>query len=114
MTISPDGLHAYLARPDENALSLFSRDAATGQLTFVDEVLGGVNLQGPDVIKLSPDGALAYVATDSGVAVFTRNADTGTLTFQQMLDTGTVEWEDTPAPGRAAGVGLGLLLELRR
>lgn len=91
VTVSPDGKHVY-ATGDfyDNAVAVFSRDEATGKLTFVEVQKDGQNgvdgLNGAMYVTVSPDGAHVYIASrsDSAVAVFSRNAGTGALTFVEM------------------------------
>jgi 6-phosphogluconolactonase (cycloisomerase 2 family) len=105
VTVSPDGRHVYatggsdkvrspgesqlgsgsLERPD--AVAVFSRDAASGALTFVEvqrDGVGGVDgLFIVHSVTISPDGNHLYAAGggDDAVAVFSRDATTGSLTF---------------------------------
>src|SRR2546430_7689763 len=87
VVVSPDGAHVYVASKVADALAVFSRDAATGALTFVQakkDNIGGVNgLNGAEGIAVSPDGAHVYVAShnDNALAVFSRNVETGAVTF---------------------------------
>jgi 6-phosphogluconolactonase (cycloisomerase 2 family) len=89
--VSPDGKHVYVAANDEGALSVFSRDATSGALTFVEVERDGVSgvdgLSGARAVALSPDGAHVYVAAyyDDALAVFSRNATSGALTFVGAL-----------------------------
>jgi 6-phosphogluconolactonase (cycloisomerase 2 family) len=87
VAISPDGTHVYAAGYDDHSIAVFSRDPATGGLSFVEaqrDGVGGVEgLGGPVALALSADGKHLYVASymDSSVAVFSRDASTGGLTF---------------------------------
>jgi 6-phosphogluconolactonase (cycloisomerase 2 family) len=87
VTVSPDGAHVYVASSIDDAVTLFSRDAGTGELTFVEAQFDGVGgvagLDGPESVTVSPDGAHVYVASFFGdsVAVFSRDMGTGALTF---------------------------------
>jgi cysteine-rich repeat protein len=91
VTVSPDGKHVYVAAESDNALAVFSRDAITGELTFVEAEFdnsGGVDgLDHASFVTVSPDGASVYAAgrRDSGMVVFSRNAATGELTFVEFL-----------------------------
>ena len=90
LAISPDGEHLYKVsgEPGYGEISVFDRDDSTGMLTLADKISDPVNLPSADVIEFSPTtGDFAYVATDLGVAVYSRNADSGALTFVQTLDT---------------------------
>lgn len=95
VTISPDGLHVYVAGRSDNAIAVFSRDVSTGLLTFVEvqrDGIGGVDgLSGADSVTLSPDGKFVYATgeTDSAIAVFARNEITGELTFVEVLKDNT-------------------------
>ena len=87
IVMSPDGAHLYVAATGDDAVSVFSRDAGTGRLTFVEaekQGIGGVDgIDGAFGVVVSPDGAHVYVSGSVGdaVAVFSRNAGTGALTF---------------------------------
>ncbi|MEO8195215.1 MAG: beta-propeller fold lactonase family protein [Thermoanaerobaculia bacterium] len=87
VAVSPDGAHVYVVGETDDAVAVFSRDATTGLLTFVEakkDGLSGVDgLNGARALALSDDGRHLYVAgaLDNAVAVFSRNATTGALTF---------------------------------
>jgi len=85
MTLSPDGDHLYVVRPDSDALSVFARNESNGGLTFLQELRDPVNLASVDFITFSPDGELAYATTDMGISVFSRDAASGALTFLTKL-----------------------------
>ena len=87
LAISPEGDHVYVVQPSKNAVSVFSRNPATGGLAFIQEVRDAVHLQDPDFIRVSSDGALAYVVTGSGVSVFGRDKTSGELAFKELIDT---------------------------
>ena len=91
IAISPDGAYVYVAGRNDDSLAVFSRDAATGALTYVqiqrDGYAGGVDgLLGAKAVAISPDGAHVYAAgsVDNAVAVFGRDAATGKLTFIEV------------------------------
>ena len=90
VVVSPDGAQVYVTSKTGDALTVFSRDVATGALTFVQtkyDSVGGVNgLDGAEGIAISPDGAHVYVAgrNDNALAVFARDASTGAVTFVEM------------------------------
>ncbi|MCA9047559.1 MAG: VCBS repeat-containing protein, partial [Planctomycetaceae bacterium] len=87
--ISPDGQHLYVTAHFDDAVSVFSRDAATGELTFVEVLrnnVGGVSgLQTAQGVIVSPDGLHVYVTGNHSVAAFSRNMTNGTLTFVEVL-----------------------------
>jgi 6-phosphogluconolactonase (cycloisomerase 2 family) len=94
VAVSPDGNHVYVAADPSNAVAVFSRDAGTGMLTFIEaqkNLTGGVDgLLGPYALAISPDGAHLYVASfdDDAVAVFARDETTGVLTFVEREKNG--------------------------
>jgi 6-phosphogluconolactonase (cycloisomerase 2 family) len=88
--ISPDGAHVYTSSYNDNAISVFERDAASpspGLLSFIEtqknEINGVSGLGGAFSIKVSPDGNHVYVAgsLDDAIALFERNVLTGELTY---------------------------------
>ena len=87
VAVAPDGAHVYAVGATDNAVSVFARDAATGELDFVEAQIdgtGGVEgLAGAYDLALSPDGGYLYaVGTTAGaVAAFKRNPTLGTLDF---------------------------------
>ncbi len=89
VTVSPDGGHVYVAGWHENAIAVFSRDASSGALTYVEvqrDGVGGVDgLEGPRSVAVSPGGEYVYVAGngEAAVAAFSRDGITGRLTFIQ-------------------------------
>ena len=94
VTVSPDGKHVYATGLAENKVSVFSRNATTGALTFGEiqtDGVGGVDgLAGAIVVTVSPDGKHVYVTgnSEAAVAVFSRNATTGALTFVEVKKDG--------------------------
>ena len=91
--VSPDGNHVYVAGHFDNAVAVFSRNATTGALTFVEvqkNGIGGVDGLGiAQSVAVSPDGGHVYVGAtgiffDSSVAVFSRNSSTGALSFVEV------------------------------
>jgi 6-phosphogluconolactonase (cycloisomerase 2 family) len=92
VTVSPDGASVYVAA--SSAVSLFSRDALTGLLTFVaayEDNVGGVDgLSGCAGVVVSPDGAHVYATGNNELTVvaFARDPGTGALTFLQLSGAG--------------------------
>ena len=85
VAVSPDGRHVYAAGREDNAVAVFSRDGATGELRFVEAERNPWGLNYPGRLVISPDGNHAYVCYGSGLGVLERNASTGELTFVQEL-----------------------------
>ncbi len=87
VAVSPDGNHVYVAASNDNAISYFSRNSTTGELTYIDCVIdeqGGVNgLAAAYGVTVSPDGNHVYAAghNDNAVACFSRDSSTGALTY---------------------------------
>jgi 6-phosphogluconolactonase (cycloisomerase 2 family) len=85
--LSPDDKHLYVGDFFGNSLVAYSRDAGTGDLTFLagytDGVSGVEGLDTPWEVLVSPDGNNVYVAGagDDAVAVLSRDSVTGELTF---------------------------------
>lgn len=84
--VSPDGGNVYVASENDNAVTVFDRDPATGALTFLGAEVDGIDgvdgLAGADAVAVSPDGSNVYSASaaEAAVAVFERQGD-GTLDF---------------------------------
>ena len=91
--VSDDGAWVWVLGADNGTLALFSRDAGTGELTFVefkqDGTGGTAGLAGASRMRLSPDGAHLYVAATAaaGVVRFDIAAD-GTLDFGAIVVNG--------------------------
>ncbi len=91
IAISPDSKHLYVTAITSNAVSVFTRVEATGDLVFVQALVddqGGVTgLGGAKAAAVSPDGRQVYVVgfADDAVVVFDRDATTGVLTHSQTL-----------------------------
>jgi 6-phosphogluconolactonase (cycloisomerase 2 family) len=92
VVISPDGAHVYVTGFNDGAVSVFSRNAGSGLLTYVeserDASLGGAadGLLGATSLAISADGSHLYVAsfTDDAVALFTRDTNPLSATFGQL------------------------------
>jgi 6-phosphogluconolactonase (cycloisomerase 2 family) len=96
VSLSPDGAHVYATSAGESAIAVFSRDAGTGMLTFVEAEFEGVagvhGLEAAHESVLSPDGAHVYVASPGRepavpgrVSLFRRDASTGALNFIEAV-----------------------------
>jgi cysteine-rich repeat protein len=105
IAVSPDGAHVYVASDGANSVAVFSRNAVSGRLGFVERQHDGTNgvfgLSGARAVAVSPDGADVYVtgSGDDAVVVFRRDATTGALTFveQQKDGVGAVDALDGAA-----------------
>jgi 6-phosphogluconolactonase (cycloisomerase 2 family) len=100
-TVSPDNRHVYSTGNTDDSVAVFSRDAGTGALTFVEFEDDGVNdpsdpggtvdgLDSAGGSAISTDGKHLYVvgATDDSVAVFSRDSSSGKLSFLEFQDDG--------------------------
>ncbi|TMA97231.1 MAG: lactonase family protein, partial [Deltaproteobacteria bacterium] len=87
LALSPDGADLYAAGSGDSALAVFSRDAASGALTFVEQERQGSfgieGLGGASAVAVSPDGINVYAAgtQDDSLVVFTRDPADGALFF---------------------------------
>ncbi len=84
--ISADGAFLYVAALRDNAVTVLSRDVATGALGFVHSVAHGGTVSGlEEVVRLalSPDGAQLYALGRKSNAIVTLSRDpaTGQLAF---------------------------------
>ena len=90
--VSSDGRHVYVAC--DGAVVVFSRDAATGLLSYVEHqkrLAGGIQGLGSSFgLAISPDGAYLYVvgSTTFTVTVFARDAISGTLALVEEKTNG--------------------------
>jgi DNA-binding beta-propeller fold protein YncE len=123
--LSPDGQHLYVtgghtgAVTDPGYVSVFSRDALTGALTFVERRYEGQLISCPIIcfyinglsgawgIAVSPDGQYVYVAgyQDDSIVRFLRNPEDGTLVYGgRVTDSLALAEELAAAPETAEGV----------
>ncbi len=88
--VSPDGKFVYAASISDNAVSVFSRTAGTGELSHVQTLDESTvaSISGPISLEMSPDGAFIYVATQGSgssstesIVVLSRDETTGELAF---------------------------------
>ena len=95
VAVSPDGKHVYVASINDEALAVFSRDVATGELTFVEvekDGDGGVDgLDGARNVAVSADGKSVYVVglQNNSLVAFSRNSGNGELTFVEFEEDGS-------------------------
>jgi cysteine-rich repeat protein len=94
VTVSPDGIHVYVASTVEDAVAAFRREPATGLLTPIDVerdgVAGVAGLDGAFAITVSADGRSVYVASivANAVVAFARDVVSGVLTFVDVEQDG--------------------------
>lgn len=87
VAVSPDGKHVYATGRDDDAVAVFSRDLATGELTYItcykDDLDGVDGLNGACGVSISRCGKHVYAvgSSDDALSVFNRNSDTGELTY---------------------------------
>jgi cysteine-rich repeat protein len=105
LAVSPDGGQVYVAGADKNALAVFTRNAVTGGLTFVElekDGTGNVDgLNGAFAIAVSADGTSIYVtgADDDAVAVFGNRCGNGILDPAEQCDDGNTQQGDGCSAG---------------
>lgn len=89
---SPDGKHVYAVGSSDDAVAVFTRDAGTGLLTYVeshkdDSQTGGTvsYLNAARAIATSNDGSYVFAvsSSDDGLVIFDRNSTTGALTLNE-------------------------------
>ncbi len=86
VAVAPDDSQVFVTGRIDDALAVFSRDATTDTLTFVEVELDGVGadyLGGASAVAVSPDSQHVYVAAydDDAITQFTRNPGPGTLDY---------------------------------
>ena len=88
--VSPDGKHLYTAAYNDDAVTVFSIDAGTGLLTYVENhknmSQAGGHIPGLNSARhalVSPDNSFVFVqsSSDHTISTFSRNTITGSLTF---------------------------------
>jgi len=83
VALSPDGAHVYVTGRNDHALAVFSRNAGTGELTFLEAQVDGAapvdGLRGASSVAVGPAGRFVYATgfLDDAVAVFDRDANPG-------------------------------------
>ncbi len=111
VVISPSGTGVYAAANSADGVSAFTRNPATGKLTFVEaefDGVGGVDgLERAEAVAISPDGNSVYVAgsNDDAAGVFSRDTTTNALTFLEVERQGVNDGSD--AGGTVNGLDSG-------
>lgn len=83
-----DGQYVYVSAYASNAIVTFKKDPSSEKLVFVESItntqIGGVGLQKPSAVVVSPDDRHVYVAGtgDNAISVFTRS--NGKLSLVQV------------------------------
>ena len=120
--VSPDGRNLYAAAFFGDSLSTFTRDPATGALSYQGCITsnssltacaklpgaaaGGANtaLDTLRTVTVSPDGTSVYVTGSADAVVhFSRSTATGAVSFVSCLTSNTSTAGCTPIPGATAG-----------
>lgn len=107
--LSPDERHLYVTAGDpfgtnDHAVTVLSRDASTGHLTFVQALIDGVGgvdgLDFPFALEVSADGANVYVSVhrDDAIVRFSRDAGSGMLVKQESYVDGVGGVDGIDAP----------------
>ena len=110
---SPDGKHVYVASSVDNALVVFSRNADSGQLTYLttyrDDDGGLENLAGLRALNVSPDGRYLYAAAFEGVSVFSRDPVDGALTLLEVEENNVTDTQSgDPVEGLAGPISIAM------
>jgi 6-phosphogluconolactonase (cycloisomerase 2 family) len=83
LAVSSDGASVYVVA--DASICVFSRDQATGALTFSEAVLetgsGGPGLRRPTAIDITADDRVVIVLGERTLAVFNRDPSTGSLSL---------------------------------
>ncbi|WP_395375280.1 beta-propeller fold lactonase family protein [Marinicella sp. W31] len=100
VVVSPDNTGVYVASPGSDAITVFSRDLSTGELTFVERIRDGFGTIVPESnviigvadLAMSPDGAYLYTVANQSdaLSIFARDPVTQTLTFQSVIRSGAI------------------------
>lgn len=112
IAIAPGGEHVYVSARNDDSIAVFTRDAVTGALEFVENKTDGVletdtltirGLVDVSRLALSADGSHLYAtgSADAGtgaVAVFRRDPATGALTFIEGEVNGADDPDDAGGP----------------
>lgn len=89
IVLSPDGNYVYVASREEDSVTVLSRNATDGRLTFVEVERHNNNgvsgLEGTTGLAIAPDGAHLYAmgTHSTAIVVFDRDNATGELTYDQ-------------------------------
>lgn len=90
VAVAPDGNHVYATGAIENALVIFSRDDATGALTYLETLRDGIDgsdgLEGATGVAVSFDNRFLYVCGyfEDSLTVYDRDPLSGALAFREI------------------------------
>ena len=91
--VSSDGKNVYVADAGIDALSAYTRDPATGLVTYRSRQMHGVGgvvgLNGVGGLVLSPDGKFVYGTDSNRISTFARDPGTGDLALVDELSANT-------------------------
>jgi 6-phosphogluconolactonase (cycloisomerase 2 family) len=94
VTVSPHGTNVYATGFLDDAVVVFTRDAQSGALTFLESLADGEadidGLEGASWVTVKPNDRYVYVAgsIEGAIAVFSRHSENGSLTFVGTLKEG--------------------------
>jgi 6-phosphogluconolactonase (cycloisomerase 2 family) len=109
LAVAPDGDSVYAVTSADDSVVAFDRDPATGELSYVETEVDGVNdggdpggtvdgLLSGSRLAVAPDGEGLYVSTDGddSLVAFSRDPTTSELSFVEFEDDGV---DDAGDPG---------------
>ena len=105
LTLSRDGRYLYATGASSNAVALFTRDAATGNLTFKQALVDGAasvdGLAGACSVAAAPDGTHLYVAgaADSALAALRGPNRAPVLDSSGVMALAAITNDDVNNPG---------------
>lgn len=91
VVVSGDSDHVYTSSQGDNAISVFSRNDVTGELTYVESQVDGTGdvdgLSGSRAVVASATGSfiVASGTSDDGASLFSRDSGGGTLAFEDAV-----------------------------
>lgn len=100
VALSPDGKYVYAASDNDDALVMFSRDAATGKLSLVKTIHNGdTDARGRQTTGL--DGATPVVVSNDGIHVYVGGFnDDAIVVFRVTTPTDVIELTSGVVPGK--------------
>jgi uncharacterized repeat protein (TIGR01451 family) len=89
VSVSPDNAFVYVTGFQDTAVAVFSRDAISGVLDFVEvhnnDVAGVQGLGGAFEVLATDKQVYVAGSSDDAIAIFQRDSDTGKLSFQEAI-----------------------------